>query len=46
MSTDNYALCDNCKKEMTADTGCHSFWWCGKENIITICNDCSLEMLS
>lgn len=46
MSTENYALCDNCKKEMTADTGCHSFWWCGKENIITICNDCSLEVLS
>lgn len=47
MSTDDYALCDNCKKEMTAETGCHSYW-CGKNNdkIITVCNDCSLEVLS
>jgi hypothetical protein len=38
-----YAQCDECNCELTEETGCHSYWY--HNNIITVCDYCSLEIL-
>ncbi len=41
-TTYEYAKCDGCDCVLNQENGCNSYWYA--DNIITVCDNCSLDI--